>query len=99
MNKSVVIIICAAVIAAVSIILFVMMGVDKSKARRGARRISEKALMLTALFGGGLGGILGMLAFRHKTKHTKFIVGFPLLTLLNFAIAGVVIWFACKGGM
>ena len=36
------------------------------------------AFVVTGLFG-GLGGVLGMQLLRHKTKHTKFVIGFPLL--------------------
>ena len=50
---------------------FIIMGVDKKRAIRGAWRISEASLFLTALLGGSLGCILGMQHFRHKTKVTK----------------------------
>ncbi len=41
--------------------------------------------------GGALGGMLGMLAFRHKTKHKSFVIGMPLLLLLNIScIAGII---------
>ena len=48
---------------------FIIMGVDKKRAIRGAWRISEASLFFTALLGGSLGCILGMQHFRHKTKH------------------------------
>lgn len=69
-----------------SIIAFIMMGVDKSLARHNKRRISEKALMLSALFMGGAGAYIGMHTFRHKTKHLKFTLGVPLLIVVNVAI-------------
>ena len=65
---------------------FALMGIDKAKAKRGAWRIPEKTLFLvTALFG-GLGGTLGMLFFRHKTKHWYFKFGFPALLVLQMAV-------------
>ncbi len=68
---------------------FILMGVDKAKAKSGAWRIPEKTLFLvTALFG-GLGGTAGMLFFRHKTKHWYFRIGFPALLIVQTAI---VIW-------
>ncbi len=70
-----------------SLILFLMMGLDKAKAKQGAWRISEKALFVTAAIGGGIGGVLGMKVFRHKTKHTSFKIGMPLLAVLNLAAA------------
>ena len=39
---------------------FIIMGVDKKRAIRGAWRISEASLFFTALLGGSLGCILGM---------------------------------------
>ncbi len=70
-----------------SIILFAFMGADKRRAKKQAWRVPERTLFLLAALGGGPGGLLGMLAFRHKTKHAAFLVGMPLLTLLNFGAA------------
>ena len=65
---------------------FVLMGIDKAKAKAGAWRIPEKTLFLvTALFG-GLGGTLGMNVFRHKTKHWYFKYGFPALLVIQLAV-------------
>ena len=59
---------------------FIIMGVDKKRAIRGACwRISEASLFLTALLGGRLGCILGMQHFRHKTKHWYFKYGMPAI--------------------
>jgi len=66
------------------------MGIDKLKAVHGAWRIPEKTLLLLAIIGGSLGGILGMYAFRHKTRHAKFSVGFPAILILQIA-AGIFI--------
>ncbi len=62
-----------------SIVLFVLMGVDKAKAIRGTWRISEKVLFLCALSGGAPGGLIGMVSFHHKTKHRYFVIGFTVL--------------------
>ncbi len=72
---------------AVNVLGFALMGMDKAKARRGAWRIPEKALFLTALLGGSVGAYLGMFAFRHKTKHLSFVLGLPLILLLQLAAA------------
>ena len=37
--------------------------------------------------------LLGMGVFHHKTKHKKFTIGVPLLTLLNYAVIGAAVWF------
>ena len=70
-----------AYLAAVNLLLFVVMGADKGFARRHLRRVPERTLFTLCLLGGGLGGILGMYVFRHKTRHVKFVVGFPLIFL------------------
>ncbi len=75
----------------ISFICFMAMGIDKLKARAGKWRIPERTLFLLAAMGGALGGMLGMLAFRHKTKHKSFVIGMPLLLLLNIScIAGII---------
>ena len=87
MAQDTLLLILAAWLFTVSLILFIMMGADKKRAKNHARRIPEKTLFLTAFLGGGIGGILGMLAFRHKTKHTSFKILFPLFTLINIGAA------------
>lgn len=70
---------------------FVLMGVDKRKARREEWRVPERTLWAFALLGGGVGGFLGMRCFRHKTRHWYFQYGFPLLALLD---AAFLVWLA-----
>ena len=78
-------------IAAMSLILFVVMGVDKQKAIHHQWRVKERTLILLAALGGALGGCLGMLVFRHKTKHALFVICFPLFLLLQ-AAAVYLLW-------
>lgn len=60
---------------------------DKFLAKQpGSGRISERNLLLAALFGGTPGGLLAMYAFRHKTRHLKFKLGLPLLLLLQIGL-------------
>ena len=75
-------------LAAVSLLLFVLMGADKRKAKRGARRVPEATLFVLAVLGGSLGGLLGMAAFHHKTLHKSFRIGFPVIFLLQAALIG-----------
>jgi uncharacterized membrane protein YsdA (DUF1294 family) len=74
-------------LAAVNLVTFTVYGVDKAKARRGAWRVSEKTLFLLPLLGGSVGALLGMLVFRHKTKHWYFAWGIPLILLAQIALA------------
>lgn len=71
---------------------FLLMGMDKRRAKREAWRISEKTLFLPAVLGGALGGTLGMRVFRHKTKHWYFRFGFPLLLIAQVVLGGWLIW-------
>ena len=66
---------------------FILMLVDKVKAKKNLWRIPEATLFLTAIIGGSIGSILGMYTFRHKTKHIKFIVGMPLILAAQIVIA------------
>ena len=76
-------------LGAVNLISFCAMGWDKGQARRRGRRVPERTLLLLDFLGGSLGGILGMLLFRHKTLHLKFRV-LPVVFL--GAQAGVLFW-------
>lgn len=78
-------------------IVFLIYGLDKLKAKTEKWRISEKTLLLLALFFGGTGALIGMAVFHHKTQHRKFTIGVPLLTLLNFAVIAGALWLANKG--
>ena len=74
-----------AYLAAVNLLLFAVMGADKRRARRRLYRVRERTLFALCLLGGGLGGLLGMWVFRHKTRHVKFVAGFPLILLAEAA--------------
>ncbi len=56
----------------INLLLFFLMAWDKNQARLGKSRIPEKQLFLWAVLGGGLGGLLGMRHFRHKSKKPLF---------------------------
>lgn len=71
----------------INILAYCLMGADKAKARQDKRRIPEKTLFLTALLGGSMGSVVGMYSFRHKTRHWYFVVGMPLILLLQLAAA------------
>lgn len=78
----------AAYLLVMNLAAFWLMWSDKRRARRGAWRIPERTLLLTAALGGSLGGVLGMNLLRHKTRHWYFHFGLPLLLLLHLAALG-----------
>ena len=81
-------------LAVINLALLCVMGADKRRARRHRWRVRESTLFALCLLGGSLGGALGMLAFRHKTRHWHFVLGFPAIMLLHLALAGYVLFWA-----
>ena len=77
----------AAYVVIINLIGIAVMGIDKSKARRHAWRIPEKVLFAVSLLGGSLGTWAGMYLFRHKTKHWYFVIGMPLIAIVQIALA------------
>ena len=70
----------------INLVGFVMMCVDKQLAIHHKNRVPEKVLFLIAIFGGSLGSILGMYAFRHKTKHVSFVIGMPVILIIQLVL-------------
>ena len=78
----------------INAIAFVLMLIDKQKAKKKQWRIPERVLFGSAIVGGSIGAILGMYTFRHKTKHTSFTVGMPIILALQ--IIALVVYFLTK---
>ena len=70
----------------VNILGFLIMGFDKHQAKMGNRRIPENTLFSFTILGGGVGTIIGMYVFHHKTKKKKFTIGMPLILILEILI-------------
>lgn len=85
MNR-IIIILSIAYLVIINILGFIVMGVDKAKAKKNAWRIPEATLFLFAFLGGGIGTTLGMNILRHKTKHWYFKYGMPLIAIVEYAI-------------
>ena len=63
-----------------------LMLADKRKAQKNLWRIPERTLMTVAALGGSLGCLIGMYAFRHKTRHRKFVIGVPVLLIVQLLL-------------
>jgi len=72
-----------------NVVVFLLYGLDKQKARKNAWRIPEATLLTTAALFGGLGALLGMQVLRHKTRHVRFQILVPLFLLVQ---AGLIVW-------
>ena len=70
-----------------NIIGLCIMKIDKTKAKKHVWRIPEKTLFLVSLLGGSIGTWAGMYLFRHKTKHWYFVVGMPVILIVQIVIA------------
>ena len=69
-----------------NILGYLIMYIDKRRAKKQQWRISEQTIFLITFLGGGIGTTLGMYAFRHKTKKIKFIIGLPLITIIEIVV-------------
>ena len=75
---------------------FLLMLVDKWKAKKNRWRIRESTLLIVAALGGSVGSLAGMYLFRHKTLHLKFTLGIPLILAGQCVLAVVVMALAAK---
>lgn len=69
-----------------NLIGFLSMLIDKRRARKNVWRIRERTLFLLAILGGSIGSLSGMYVFRHKTRHWYFVLGMPLILILQTAL-------------
>lgn len=75
----------AIVLAAINVAVFFLYAADKAKAKRGAWRIRESTLLGAAACFGALGAFVAMRVFRHKTQHRQFVIGVPVLLIVQVA--------------
>ncbi|MCR4651093.1 MAG: DUF1294 domain-containing protein [Lachnospiraceae bacterium] len=70
----------------INILGYIMMWTDKRRAVKHAYRIPEANLFVIALLGGSIGSIAGMYIFHHKTRHWYFVIGMPLILLIQIIL-------------
>ena len=77
-----------AYIAIISLISVIVCIYDKkiSKKNRVELRTPEKNLMLLSALGGSVAMFITMQIIRHKTKHVKFMLGIPLIIIVQAVI-------------
>ena len=93
----IIILIFAVIFVIWNIITFSLYGLDKRKAKTNKMRISEATLITCAFLMGGIGALLGMSVFRHKTKHIKFKLLVPLAVIINIGIIIALYFFVFAG--
>ena len=79
-----------AYIAIISIVSIIVCIYDKkiSKKNRVELRTPEKSLLILSALGGSVAMFITMLIIRHKTKHFKFMVGIPVIMIIQ----AVAVW-------
>lgn len=75
----------------INAISFLIMRLDKEKAKKNAWRISERTLLSLAALLGSIGILAGMKVFRHKTKHPKFTIGVPIMLAIQIVLGILVL--------
>ena len=75
---------------------FLLMLVDKWKAKKNRWRVRESTLLIIAALGGSIGSLAGMYLFRHKTQHLKFTLGVPLILAAQCLIVVVLMALGAK---
>ena len=63
---------------------------DKIKAGKGSFRVPEKTLFIFAFLGGSVAEYITMKIIRHKTLHKKFMIGLPLIIILQLLIVAFI---------
>lgn len=78
---------------AVSVITAFITALDKILAKKKARRISEATLLTLAIIGGALSEYIVMKAAHHKTLHKKFMIGLPVIIVLQIISLAAFVYF------
>lgn len=60
----------------INTLVFILMYLDKRRAKKNLWRIKESNLFVLYFLGGFIGGFLGMFIFKHKTRKLKFYLAF-----------------------
>ena len=77
-------------LAVINVIAVIVTVHDKNAAQCGAWRVKERTLMLIAALGGAPAMYLTMLTIRHKTRKPLFMIGIPVIFILELVLFFVV---------
>ena len=84
-------------LAAVNLWAVGLTAYDKRAAKNGSWRVKERTLIFVSVIGGSVAMLLTMRLIRHKTKHAKFMIGIPVIIILQIATV-IFVWWRLKGG-
>lgn len=71
----------------ISLTSVVVTVLDKLKAKFSKWRIRESALLILSVLGGSVAMLITMLLIRHKTRKPRFMLGIPIIIILQLALA------------
>lgn len=72
--------------------------ISKTKRSRGGKhRIPENVLLFTGIIGGAAAEYLTMKLIRHKTRHRSFMIGLPVIIVIQASAAAAIYFFIQKG--
>ena len=77
----------------ISIIGWVLPIVDKKRARNNEWRIREQTLFIVSALGGSMAMYVSMKKYRHKTKHKRFMIGIPVIMIVQVFIVIIIVHF------
>lgn len=76
---------------AISVVTVIITIADKLLSKTDKRRVPEKTLLLLGILGGAIAEYVCMKVIRHKTKHKKFMIGLPVIIVLQAALV-IFLW-------
>ncbi len=79
-------------LALINIYVFFLCRHDKLMAIKERQRVPERDFFVLSFFGGSVGMIIGMYAFRHKTKHISFVLGIPFIIAVQICLVLLVVF-------
>jgi len=71
---------------AISLLAVIVTIIDKKRAIKHKYRIPERTLIVISALGGSVAMLITMNIIRHKTKHLKFMVGIPIIIIVQIAL-------------
>lgn len=93
LENKIILLLLLAYVLIVSVVAVCVTIYDKWAAKkRPKERTRESTLLLLSALGGSIAMLLTMLAIRHKTKHIKFMLGIPLIIILQIALIAALVF-------
>ena len=92
-ENKIILLLLLAYVMIISVVAVCVTVYDKWAAKkRPKERTRESTLLLLSALGGSVAMLLTMLAIRHKTKHIKFMLGIPLIIILQIALIAALVF-------